>query len=49
MHISVPTKKIYLDLRRFKGYTELDSLTRDESKLTLTVTLKKCCHQKNET
>ena len=34
-------EKMYLDLRRSKGYTdELESLTRDDSKLSLTVTLK---------
>ena len=32
---------MYLDSRRSKGYNnELESLTRDHSKLTLTVTLK---------
>ena len=34
-------EKMYLDLRRSKAYTnELECLTRDDSKLTLTVTLK---------
>ena len=32
---------MYLHLRRSKGYTdELENLTKDDSKLTLTVTLK---------
>ena len=32
---------MYIDLRKSKGYTdELESLTSDDSKLTLTVTLK---------
>lgn len=34
-------EKMYIDLRKSKGYTdELESLTSDDSKLTLTVTLK---------
>ena len=34
-------EKVYINLRRSKGYTnELESLTRDNSRLTLTVMLK---------
>ena len=41
---------MYFDLRRSKGYTdELESLTRDDSKLTLTVTRKDAATKKNET
>ena len=40
-------EKMYLDLRRSKGYTdELESLTRDDSKLTLTVTRKDAATKK---
>ena len=40
---------MHLDLTRSKGYTdELGSLTRDDSKLTLTVTLKDTATEKNE-
>ena len=38
---------MYFDLRRSKGYTdELESLTRDDSKLTLTVTRKDAATKK---
>ena len=40
-------EKMYLDLRRSKGYiNELESLTRDDSKLSLTVTLKDAANKK---
>ena len=40
-------EKMYLDLRRSKGYMdELESLNRDDSKLTLTVTLKDAATKK---
>ena len=37
---------MYLDLRRSKGYDELESLTRDASTLTLTVTLEDAATRK---
>ena len=40
-------EKIYLDLRRYKGYmNELESFARSNSKLTLTVTLKNAATKK---
>ena len=39
-------EKMYLDLRRSKGYINVVSLTRDDSKLSLTVTLKDAANKK---
>ena len=42
-------EKLYIDMRRSKGYTdELEKLTRDDSNIMLTVKLKAAATKKNE-
>ena len=48
-HVTESDNKVFIDLRRGKGYTsKIEKLARDDSDLTVTVTLKNSCSIENE-